>query len=283
MGATATAVVAGGGTVVATPTLTSGGTPSAISPTDFLTAANQIVNGVSMVDIGISATLKRAIAVGYNPSLGEFPLFYTEPARNVNNQADLTSWDVYGQSTFTIKLVISPNLVSPSIVGETEFDYQRNLIAQGDKLIPFLQPIAQHDYSIPIAAGVTSINTIPFDFPILRLWLQGSTADSITNLEVIQDGNKVFEGTIAQLHIVYEQYGFQFGKPNWMNTTYSGSSALKAAYQEPIYFDGAFIADPDQNWFKALTAVNSLVIKVTSSVAQTLTVTSETLPGNYAS
>lgn len=260
------------------------GVATAISPASFFTGVKLLVNGVNMRDIDASNIIRIAMANGYYPRLGELPIMFTPPWRNVNPQNELTSWDLFGQSTFQIQLSIAPGLELVSLSGIQEFDYMRNIRpdAKGNA-IPFLQPTAQHQFSWPIVAGRNDINTLPYDFPISRMWLRGSSPGNISQLEVFQDGNKAAEFTIEQLKQAYNEYGFTFGKPDLLNMTHATNPALAANYEPPIYFDAAFIADPDQRWFKALKCANQMILRVYSDVAQTLTIVQETLPGSFAS
>lgn len=275
-----TATVSGGAFTATS--VTSGGSQSPIDPAAMLTGVKQLVNGVNMRDIEPLNILKLANASGAYPRLGELPIYYTPPWRNVNQQNEVTSWDLFGQSTFQMQIGVSGSVVNPSLVAIIEFDYMRNVRPEGKNQVPFLQPTAQHQFTWPIVAGRNDINTIPFDFPISRMWLQGSTPGDIYQVEVLQDGNKVFEATTDQLVQAYGEYGFTFGKPDYINQNWSGTAALQAAYNEPRYFDAAFIADPDQRWWKALKSVNSLILRVYSDSAQALTIVQETLPGAYA-
>lgn len=263
--------------------VTVSGTASAINPATFFSSIQQIVNGVIIRDITPEYILKIVQAQGYYPSLGEFPLLYTTPGRNFIQRNDITSWDLFGQSTYSIKMNISPTISLPALVGVQEFDYQRNERVGADgKVTTILEPVAQHQFSWPIVSGRNDITTLPYDFPITRMWFQGSTAGNISQVEIYQDGNKVFEVTDSQLEQVYQEYGFTFGRPDWFNTTYAGSNAVKAAYNPPLYFDNAFIADPDGRWSKRLSVANNLVVRIYSGIAQTLTIVQETMPGQYA-
>lgn len=269
---------------LATATVTVAGTPTAISPISFFNSVKLLVNGVNMRDISPTEILKICIANGYLPRRGELPIFFTEPWRNLNEPPWVTSWDLFGQSTFQIQMGIASTVSNPGLVGCQEFDYQRNLRPDGKGgLIPFLQPMAHHSFTFPIVAGRNDINTLPFNFPISRMWLQGSTPGSITQVEVDQDGNKPFEATQEQILESYRQYGITFGDPTYLNQNYSTVGALKSAYQQPIYFDSAFVADFDTRWWEALKCQSSMILRVYSSVAQTLTVVMETLPGSFAS
>lgn len=270
---------------VATVTLASGGTASPINPVAFFSSIQQLVNGINMRDISPDSIQRICVANGLVVPLGELPLYYTEPFFNVNQQNEVTSWDLFGQSTYALKMQLQKGLVSPSLIGISEFDYLRNVRpGNNGAQIPFLQPVSQHEYSFNVIAGVNKINTIPFDYPIKRLWLLGSTPGNITQFEVYQDGNKVFEATYAQMRQVYEDYGFQFGRANYLNQTYANTATntLKGQINPLNYFDAAYISDPDQRLYKALTCENSLVLRVYSAVAQSVNIVVESLPGAYA-
>lgn len=262
---------------IATFTVTSGGSPSAINPATMIVAMKLSVNGVNMRDI----TPAQAIAIsqynGYIPRLGELPIFFTAPWRNVNFHNEVNSWDTFGQATFSVQFQVSSSVVNPTLVGVQEFDYFRNLkpSADGKSQVPFLQPVAQHSFSVPIPSGVFSLNTLPFDYPIARMFILGSSPGNITQLELLQDNNKVLECTAEQNQQAYLEYNF-LASPSTNTSIPNGSLSASP-------FDVAFISDPDQRYWKALKCANSMIIRVTSSVAQTLTVIQETLPGAYAS
>ena len=263
--------------------VTNGGVPSAISPASMLSSVKLLVNGVNMRDIDPANIIRIAQANGTNPNLGELPIYFTAPWRNVNQANDVTSWDLFGQSTFTVQIGINSNITNPSVTGIMEFDYERNLAPDSKGVLqPYLQPTAQHQFTLPIVSGVNSINTIPFDFPISRIWFKGSVAAAITQLEVYQDANKVFEGTLEQIKEAYQDYGFQFGRAVFTNST-AATGLTPLQYEPQLTFDAAFISDPDQRWSKALVAEKSLVLRVYSSSAQNLTILTETLPGAYSS
>jgi hypothetical protein len=273
-GATGTYTVVG--LVVTATTVTSGGTVAALPPEAVITSFKQLVNGVNMRDIN-PVEIRRIPTANpfersYNPQPGEFPIYYTEPWRSENQHNELTSWDLFGQNTWQIQVGISAGVTSPSLVGSYEFDYMRNTrpgVAQDGKTrinVPFLQPVAQHQFQYPVPLGRFDLTTLPIDFPIARLWFYGTDAlgvrlgkGCITQLEIYQDGNKILEASQAQFDQIIAEYGF-----NWN------------------VYDAAFIADIDQRLFKALSVANNLIVRVYSAVAMNLNVVMETLPGQYS-
>lgn len=276
-------VTAAAGAITAV-AVTSTGTATAVDPATFLLGIKLLVNGVNMRDINPVDILKVAMANGLQPRLGELPIYFTPPWRNVNQQNEMQSWDLFGQSTFQLQFSVSTLVSSPAFVGIQEFDYMRN-VRPGPKgeQIPFLQPTAQHSFTWPIVGGRNDINTLPFSYPISRMWFQGSTAGSIYQVEIYQDGNKIFEGTLEQLYEAYTEYGFWFGAPTYLVNNRSTVTNLQAQFALPRSYDAAFISDVDQRPWKALTCANALIVRIYSTVAQNLTIVQETLPGSFQS
>lgn len=277
-------VTAAAGVVTAV-AVTSTGTPSATNPASVITALKQSVNGVVMRDITVDNLLRICQFNGVRTRRGELPLLYTEPWFNVNQLNEILSWDTFGQSTFSIQSSISAVRTSPGLVGIQEFDFDRNVRPDGNQLVPFLQPVSHHEYSFNGIAGLNMINTIPFDYPIRRIYIQGATPGNITQLEVMQDGNKVAEMTLAQMQQAYGEYGFQVGQRMfWQEQATDfdliGSYNPQVFLQNP--FDFAYLSDPDQRINKSLTCESSLVLRIQSAIAQVITVVVESLPGAYA-
>jgi len=178
-------------------------------------------------------------------------------------------------------MAINQAIVSPGLVGIMEFDSFRNVTTVSDgkggtTTIPTLAIVTQHDYNFPLAGGNSAnlINTIPFqNRGILRLWLNGATPNSITQFEVYQDGNKILEATKPQINELLSEYGFAFS-----NSGFS-QAGVNGLVKNP--FDAAYVADVDQRVWKALYCTTKFEIRVYSTVAQNLTITSETLTTGY--
>ena len=252
-GATGTYTV-NGANVVTAAAITLGGVASSIPPELFFTSQKHMVNGIVMRDINPSDTVKIAMANGYKfLDVGEYPVFFTEPWRKIVNHDQATSWDLQGQSTYQILFGIATGITSPTLTGVYEFDFLRNTSRdEKGQQVPFLRPIKQHMFSQQVPGGVTNVTTIPIDNPIQRLWFVETGPGSITQLELYQDGNKVWEGTVPQLNQVMNQYGF--------NTT---------------IYDAAYLTDMDQRLGKALLCLNSLTLRVYSAAATALNIIAE--------
>jgi hypothetical protein len=278
-GVMGSATVNAGGTVTAAPFLTATGGGGPIDPRQFFTSVRLQVAGITMRDISPAYVLAVPIANGYNPSFGEFPIFFTEPWRNESLRNDETSWDTTGQGTFQITFGISPNVASPVLQGVQVFDGMRNLrnIAnpgQAQNLQPFLSPISQHTYTFNLAAGRNPITTLPFNYPIQRMWVLGSTPGNIYQLEVYQDKNLVYQAFTPQMQEETGPYTFT------LNPTGSATTIPNGIVTSP--FDVAYIPDPDQRLAKSLSCASELTLVVYSNIAQTCSVLQELKPPAYA-
>lgn len=238
---------------------TSGGAAN----TSKLTSLKMLVNGVNMRDITPANVIGIAKTQGVTPSAGVLPIYFTTPWRNLLAANDSNSWDLAGQSTFSVQIGIDATAVNPTLTGVMEFDYLRNVRTDGNNQVPFLQPVSQHQFQVNGAAGRNDINYLPFDYPITRYWVSSGAGNNITLLEVYQDGNKIVEGTPAQLNEAYGEYGILLGGAN--------------------PFETAACFDVDQRWWKALKAANSLNLRVTLAAADTINIVAEYLPGAFQS
>lgn len=256
----------------------------AASVTSIISSIKLIVNGVAIRDIDPANILKVLNAQGYIPLLGELPLHFTDPLLTggwVNEPDDMTAWDMIGQQTFQLQIGIQAGAVTPSINGFWEFDYQRNLLPDGN---PYLNIVNQHQFSTPIPAGNFDWTTLPFTFPVRRLYLYGSTPGNIQQVEVYQDGNKVLEATLAMMNQAYRSYRFRVNNTpdgiSYVNATGPANLGVSALLETPAYPEAMYLADPDSRIYKSLRIGGNLTLRVKSGVAQTLTVIQENVvPG----
>lgn len=277
---TVATLTGGAGSGVATATYNGGtATASPIDPGLLVSTVKQLVNGVNMRDITARFMLMIAQANGRIPLLGELPVFYAEPWRDIVRNNLANSWDLSGQSTFEHQIAINPGYLLPSITGIQEFDFGQNTIVQNGKTVNYLEPVSQHAFTLQLNTGANVFNTLPITYPIVRLWLLGSNPGNITQVELKQDANVVQQVLIGQLLQDYADRGFQFGQANFAN---QNQTAAKPLGLNPLkYFDAAYISDPDNRYYKALKVGNEMVLTVYSAVQQQLTVIMETLPGAY--
>lgn len=276
-------VTASGGAVTAI-AITTAGTPSACSPSRMVNTVKLTVNGVNVADLTGPQEVLRAQFNGVNPGAGQLPIFFTEPWRNYTRFPEITSWDMAGQSTFQVQIGINSNIVSPGITGDMEFDYIRNtasggivaslyqqLLAAGSAPAPILAPISRHAFTFQLNAGLNLVGQgqIPFNFPILRMFMIGSSPGNLTQLEVLQDSSKVEEG-----FIITQNNGGQLGQIN---------EFLSEQGFFPAIFDASYVADMNNRIDTALKCRSNLQLKIYSAVSQSLTIIQEKLPGSYSS
>jgi hypothetical protein len=282
-------VTASSGAVTAI-AITIAGTPSAINPALFCSTVKILVNGVNVADLTAAQEINRAKfnfanTTGFSfPLAGQLPILFTEPWRKYLRWPEITSWDMAGQQSFQIQIAINSNIVTPGLTGQMEFDYVRNtvagpilakiyqqLIGQGNAPAAMLNPISRHAFTFQLNAGLNLVGQgqIPFNFPILRMYLLGSVPGNITQLEIDQDSNKVLEG-----YIITQNAGAQLGQENEMLNEYSFNNGI---------FDAVYVSDMGNRPQDALKCVSNLQLKIYSAVAQSLTIIQEKLPKAYSS
>lgn len=241
-------------------------TNNGAASTAKLTSCKLSVNGTVMRDITPANIINIAKSNGLTPSAGVMPIYFTTPWRNMLAANDATSWDLAGQSTFAINIGIDATAVNPTLVATYEYDYLRNTRASdpanpNSQQVPFLAPVSQHQFAFQGVAGRNDLNQLPFDFPITRYWLSSGAGNNITLVEVYQDGNKILEGTPAQINENLAEYGILCGGAN--------------------PFETAAIFDVDQRWWKSIKAANAFNCRVTLANADTINVVAEYLPGAF--
>jgi hypothetical protein len=271
-GATGTYTVAGG--VVTASAVTLGGVISPVPGELFFSSFKHVVNGQPIRDTNPIEQVRMYLS---NPTYegqrsgfdtGDFPSFFTEPWRNINFHNAVTSWDLNGQTSYSIQFQVSQAVGSPQLIGAVEYDNQRNAVPQANgSAKAFLQPVAYHQFSLNIPSGRSAVTILPIDNPIARIWFYcintttwaRITPNNLTQLEVNQDNNFVLQTTISELQSLLSQYGFDTG-----------------------IYDAAFVADIDQRLTNALSCAKSLTIWPTATAACTLVMVMETLPGKFS-
>lgn len=297
-GATGTYTVSGT-TVVSSTAVTNGGVISPIPPQLMITSLVQAINGSNFRDILPADIMRIARSNNYqggylylppgytdtdnaNDNFGVLPIYYTEPWRQINRDDEITSWDLFGQQTFTMQIGIAKGITSPSITPAIDFDYtmnQRTLTKTGPKgkagdVVQFLQPVAQHRIGYPVPAGRYDYTLLPAAYPLARLWLYDDSGnnENIYQVELIADGNQVLQCTLQQLRQFYAAYNFELTGPNPIG----GNPVADVGT-----FMAAFIADPDQRLYKALRVAQTITLRTYTTVAANMSVVIESLPGKY--
>ena len=266
--------------------ITTSGTPTAVSPVTFFSSFRLSVGGRIIRDISPDSIIRREIARGICPRLGELPINFAESQRNFLNQPgsldfnDSTGWDMRGKGSFDILFGVTSGLVLPTLIGVQEFDLLQNIATVNGKQVLFDNPIWSTEQSVNVPIGKFDVTTLKFTGALQRLWVLGSTPGQISQMEVYQDNNKRLEATLEQMLELYTEFGLNFGQPNYLNSNYSTSNAIKAAYNPFIFFDAAYLPDIDGRLTDRLY-FNSLMVRVYSSVAQTVKFVIESAPNSF--
>jgi len=273
-------VTASAGAVTAI-AITTNGTPSAIAPGVAASTVKLLVNGINVCDLTAQQELNRALFNGTPIGFGQLPIFFSEPWRTLTRWPEITSWDMAGQRTFQVQIQMNSNLVSPGITGVMEFDYIRNTVAgaidaisyqaalaQGNAPAQMLNIISRHAFTFQVNGGLNLINTIPFDWPILRMHLSGTIANQVNQFELDQDSNKAEVGFVG-----VQNNGSQLDQ-------------LKEFLSEDGFttniFDYSFVADVTQRIQDALKVAAAMKLKVYCLQAESLTIIQERLQNQYA-
>jgi hypothetical protein len=259
------------------------GTPSAANAGKVIGTIQQIVNGSPVRDTTAQDELNIALFNQQTISLGQLPIFYTEPWRNFTRWPAITSWDMAGQSTFAHKMVVNPGYQQVNVVGTYEYDFVRNTVsgeidqqtyqaalAAGKAPAPVLHVIARHNFTPTLNAGVNILTgqQIPFNWPILRMHLLGSTPGDLTQ-------------SILQTDSLTAESGFIGSGSSGAQLDQLREELIERGFNTSIY-DYSYVADKGQRISDCLKIASSLKWSVYSSIAQGLTILQERLQSQYS-
>jgi len=263
-------------------TVTTVGTPSAAPAGKVIGVIQQLVNGSPVRDTTAHDELNTSLFNGETISLGQLPIFYTEPWRNFTRWPAITSWDMAGQNTFAHKMAITPGYQQVNVVATYEYDFVRNTVAgeidqqtyqaalaAGKAPAPVLHVIARHNFTPTLNAGVNILTgqQIPFNWPILRMHIVGSTPGDITQ-SILQTDNLTAES------------GFIGASANGAQLDQLIEELKERGFVTTIY-DYSYVADKGQRISDCLKIASSLKWSIYSAIAQGLTVLQERLQSRY--
>lgn len=258
------------------------GTPSAAPAGKVIGTIQQLVNGSPVRDTTAQDELNTSLFNGETIGLGQLPIFYTEPWRNFTRWPAITSWDMAGQNTFAHKMAITAGYQQVNVVATYEYDFVRNTVAgeidqqtyqaalaAGKAPAPVLHVIARHNFTPTLNAGVNILTgqQIPFNWPILRMHILGSTAGDITQ-SILQTDNLTAES------------GFIGASSNGAQLDQLIEELKERGFVTTIY-DYSYVADKGQRISDCLKIASSLKWSVYSAIAQGLTVLQERLQSRY--
>jgi hypothetical protein len=275
---TVTAGIGGDVTAIA---ITSQGTPVAAPVGAVLGIVQLLVNGSPVGDLTAQQEINRALFNNEPISLGQFPIFFTEPWRNFTRRPSVTSWDMAGQQTFAIKMAIQPGWSTVGVVGVYEYDYIRNTVqgeidaatyqaalAAGTAPAPMLQIIARHAFTPTLNAGqnILTGQQVPIlPWPILRMHLSGGTAGQLTQSILLEDGQTIESGFIGTVGGQLDQL----------------VEALVERGFDTTIFDYSYVSDKGQRIQDCLKFAAALKWSLYSNIAMGLTIVQERLQNRY--
>jgi hypothetical protein len=270
-----------GGVLAGAWVIVSTGTPTACDPGAVLGICQLLVNGSPVGDLTAQQEINRALFNNEPISLGQFPIFFTEPWRNFTRRPSVTSWDMAGQQTFAIKMAINPGYQQVGVVGVYEYDFIRNTVqgeidaatyqaalAAGSAPAPLLQIISRHAFTPTLNAGqnILTGQQVPIlPWPILRMHLTGSTAGQITQSILLQDGQTIESGFIGTVGGQLDQL----------------IEAVAERGFDTTIFDYSYVADKGQRIQDCLKFAAAMKWSIYSNIAMGLTIVQERLQNRY--
>ena len=262
-------------------TILSIGTPTAANAGAVLGICQLLVNGSPPGDLTARQEINRALFNNEPISLGQFPIFFTEPWRNFTRRPSVTSWDMAGQQTFAIKMAINPGYQQVGVVGVYEYDFIRNTVqgeidagtyqnalVAGNAPAPMLQIIARHAFTPTLNAGqnILTGQTVPISpWPILRMHLTGATRAQLTQSILLQDGQTIESGFIGTVGGQLDQL----------------VEALIERGFDTTIFDYSYVADKGQRIQDCLKFASALKWSLYSAIGMGLTIVQERLQNRY--
>lgn len=161
------------------------------------------VNGILLRDIRPAELFIENTANGRAFVAGEIPIFFSEPWRATVMEEQATSWDMYGQGTFTVDIGIAAGAVAPTIDGISTYDYQRNDGKEGRPGANIVKWI--RNTFVFAAAGDLEIKTLPKGM-LHRVTLFGP-ASAPTAVRVEVNSKVQMDLTLVRLTNLLAKYG----------------------------------------------------------------------------
>ena len=169
------------------------------------------VGGTTIRDMSPQQAIDLAESYRLTPSVGELPIFFSEPWFDDPAVGEMFSWDMVGQGDFTLEMsFLNPGGPVGVAAVVAEVDTIRNVVFDRKlgKKVPFLRILKMKNQTANFGgAGVASVTTIDRSLPIRRLFLTTS-AGTITTVEVVGDSISLWNQiTPAQLNDILDHKG----------------------------------------------------------------------------
>ncbi len=214
-----------------------------------------VVDGVVVRDVTAEFLLQLARLNGQQTS-GEIPVYFSEPWRASVTGEEATAWDLATVRRCVLEMKLKSGIFTPSVKVKVARDFGRNITADGK---PFLSIVKQQRQTYNTPAGVYDITGLSTLFPIQRIHFLPANGAQVQAVEIVRDGEKVFEASLAENQAFLRDYKF---------SPQSG----------PQY---SVVFDHEQQVSSALIVNNNLQLKATLDAATQLTVFAETRAPGY--
>lgn len=166
------------------------------------------VGGTTIRDMSPQQAIDLAESYRLTPSVGELPIFFSEPWFDDPAVGEMFSWDMVGQGDFTLEVTfLNPGGAVGVANVVAEVDTIRNVVfdRKTGKKVPFLRILKMKNQTANFGgAGLASITTIDRSLPIRRL-LMTTSAGLITTVEVIGDSVSLWNQiTPTQINDIFD-------------------------------------------------------------------------------
>lgn len=281
-------VTASAGAITALTLVPNTASATAIDPRLIISNIQLIVGTTAVVETTAAMEIFRALFNFQPISYGHFPIYFTEPWRNLTD-ARATSWDMAGQGTFTTKFTMVPGYQSVGITGTMYFDYIRNTVAGEIDQVSFQNFITSGAYPLPklkiiarklLTPTLNGNDTIiqpqliPTGWPILRMHFFPANAGTINKILMKADTQIIEQGLIGNQGALLDQM-----REGLIERGFNTAVSAVAPSVNPDY---SYVSDYDQRVQNQLK-VASLNLTLTSSGGQQgLTILQEVLQSSYS-
>lgn len=191
--------------------MSSAGTRTAVTSTN-LTRVRIIVDTVALIDWDWPSIQNYALRRGIPLSVGQIPIFFTDPFLVGLRNAYAGSIDTkQGISSVQVQVILG-TVSTPSLSGELIYDNLPNLRPQkvngARAMVPFNTPImktAQVE-NIPTVSGY-AITDISNAYPLDTITLYSGSDANLTYLRCLLNNTTIFEGSPTDLAREFLSYG----------------------------------------------------------------------------
>lgn len=161
------------------------------------------VNGTLIREIIPAELFRENAANGKAFVAGEIPIFFSEPWRASVMSEEATSWDMFGQLTFTAKIGISGSATAPAITGVASYDFLRNVDQNGN---PALNIVKWVRNTFNLSSGLQTLTAFEKGFLYQRMTLTTSAGQEISAVLVQHRSNVIRNVTRTEIANTLAKY-----------------------------------------------------------------------------